>query len=596
MAARPRQTSPAQAQAEQLVRAGQPAKAIPLLERALKRDPKDIVLNKLMASAQSATGNYQRAAYHLERLVGLTPRDPLMLGSLAETMLRLDRLDDAERVARKVPGLGPAAAPLAGQLAAVMLSSDRHACALELGDWAFAQTAADPKTHARTAGYAASARIFAGDHAGGVEALRSTADARAQDPDLQRDTLLLMLYCSEFSPQEIFAAHKRYGDLMAARTPPAPPAPRDARAVLDGTRPLRVGYISQDFRNRSAGHFIEGIVEHHDRSRVEAWCYSHQLRRDELTDRVRAHAAGFREIQGAPDAAVDRVIRQDGIDIAVDLTGHTGLNRLGVLARKPAPVTATYMGYAATTGLGAIDYRLVDAHTDPEPVANALATEELVRLDPCFLCYTPPPHAPGVTERAPDAPITFASFNTFAKITDEALKAWAEIVRAVPGSQLLVKNAGLKDPWLADRFRARFERLGGDPDRLETMGETPTAAEHMGLYGRVDIALDTFPYNGTTTTLEAAWMGVPAVTVAGDSHVARVGVSLLKNLGLDDLIGADTDGYVRAAVELAGDADRRRTLRQELRERVRTRLCDFGSFVPKLEGAYRAMWERVAGG
>jgi predicted O-linked N-acetylglucosamine transferase (SPINDLY family) len=154
----------------------------------------------------------------------------------------------------------------------------------------------------------------------------------------------------------------------------------------------------------------------------------------------------------------------------------------------------------------------------------------------------------------------------------------------------------LKDPWLAERFRARFAKLGGDFNRLETMGETPTAAEHMGLYGRVDIALDTFPYNGTTTTLEAAWMGVPAVTVAGGSHVARVGVSLLKNIGLDDLIGADTDGYVRAAVELAGDAGRRRTLRQELRERVRTRLCDFGSFVPKLEDAYRAMWERVAGG
>ena len=251
------------------------------------------------------------------------------------------------------------------------------------------------------------------------------------------------------------------------------------------------------------------------------------------------------------------------------------------------------MGYAATTGRGAIDYRLVDAHTDPDPEANALATEELVRLDPCFLCYTPPPHAPDVTERASDAPITFASFNTFAKITDEALRAWAEIVRAVPGSQLLVKNAGLKDPWLADRFRARFASLGGDPDRLETMGETPTVAEHMGLYGRVDIALDTFPYNGTTTTLEAAWMGVPAVTVAGESHVARVGVSLLENLGLGDLIGADTDGYVRAAVDLAGDADRRRSLRLELRERVRTTLCDFGSFVPKLEAAYRVMWERA---
>lgn len=588
MAARP--PSPVRQQAEQLIRAGQHAKARAILERALKRDSKDVVLNKLLVSVLSAMGDHLRAAFHLERLAGLLPRDPLILGSLAETLLRLGRAADAERVARKVPSIGPQAAPLAGQLASVMLSHDRHACALELGDWAFEHARGD----ARTAGYAAAARIFAGDHAGGAEALRATADARGQDHDLQRDTLLLMLYCDEFSPEETFAAHKRYGELMAARTPPSPPAPRDAEAVLNGDRPLRVGYISQDFRNRSAGHFIEGIVEHHDRARVEPWCYSHQLRRDELTDRVRAHAAGFREIQGAPDDAVDRVIRADNIDIAVDLTGHTGLNRLGVLASKPAPVTATYMGYAATTGLGAIDYRLVDAHTDPDPGANALATEELIRLDPCFLCYTPPPHAPDVTERAPDAPITFASFNTFAKITDRALAAWAEIVRSVPGSQLLVKNAGLKDPWLADRFRARFAELGGESDRLETMGETPTAAEHMDLYGRVDIALDTFPYNGTTTTLEAAWMGVPAVTLAGESHVARVGVSLLKNLELDNLIGADTGGYVRAAVLLAGDMDRRRSLRDELRERVRTRMCDFGSFVPKLEDAYRLMWDRVA--
>ena len=569
------------------MRAGQPAKARALLERALKRDPKDVVLNKLMATVLIGQGEHQRAAFHLERLASIVPRDPAVLGTLADTLLRLGREADAERAARKLIGLGPEAAAMAGQIASVMLSCDRHACALELGDWAYARAPSD----ARTAGYAAAARIFAGEHARGAQAIRETEDARGADADLQRDPLLLMLYCAEFSPAEVLEAHTRYGGLMASAAPPAPPEIRDA----DPDRPLRVGYISQDFRNRSAGHFIEGIVAHHDRARIEPWCYSHQLRRDELTERVRTAAAGFREIQGATDGSVDQQIRADGIDIAVDLTGHTGLNRLGVLARKPAPVTATYMGYAATTGLGAIDYRLVDAHTDPSPEADALATEELVRLDPCFLCYTPPPHAPEV-EACPSertGSVTFASFNTFAKITDTAMGAWAEILRGVPGSALLVKNAGLKDPWLAERFRARFERLGGDPARLETLGETPTAAEHMALYGRVDIALDTFPYNGTTTTLEAAWMGVPVVTVEGDAHVSRVGVSLLKNMGLDDLIGDGTRGYMDAAVSLALNPSRRNELRETLRERVRTRLCDFGSFVPRLEDAYRGMWARA---
>ncbi len=585
-----RQPAPnALAQAQALLQAGRAAEARPVLERALRRDPKNPGVLRLMAIACGLTGDHQRAAVHLERLVSMQPGDPAVRASLADTLLRLGRHDDAERVARKLMEMGPGAASGAGKIASAMLSCDRHACALELGDWAHAQAPED----ARTAGYAAAARIFAGDHAGGAEILRATADARAADADLQRDPLLLMLYCPQFSREEVFGAHRLYGELMARAAPPVPATARDTRAVLHGERPLRVGYVSQDFRNRSAGHFIEGIIEHHDRSRVEPVCYSHQLVRDELTERVRAQAGGFTEIQAMPDAMVDQRIRADRIDLAVDLTGHTGLNRLGVLARRPAPVQATYMGYAATTGLGAIDYRLVDAFTDPSPEADALATEELVRLDPCFLCYTPPPHAPEVSERSPDAPITFASFNTFAKITDEALAAWADIVRAVPGSSLLVKNAGLKDPWLGERFRARFEKLGGDPTRLETMGETPTAAEHMGLYGRVDIGLDTFPYNGTTTTLEAAWMGVPVVTVAGDAHVSRVGVSLLTNLGLGELVGDGVDGYVRAAVSLAKDTDRRRSLREELRERVRTRLCDFASFVPKLEAAYLEMWRRA---
>lgn len=568
-----------------MLRAGQPAQARAALERALKRVPKDPLLNKLMATVLVALGDHARAVFHLERLAARSPGDPAILASLADELLKAQQADEAERIARKIPSLGSVAAKAAGMLSSAMLSNDRHACALELGDWAASQAPSDPRTSA----YAAAARIFAGDHAGGVSLLRATAAERAQDADLQRDPLLLMLYCPQFSPEEVFRAHAVYGALMASAAPPRPAPISDP----DPDRALRIAYISQDFRSRSAGHFIEGIIAAHDRARVEPWCYSHQLRRDDLTDRVRAQAAGFREIQGTPDAGVDAQIRADAIDIAVDLTGHTGLNRLGVLARKPAPVQATYMGYAATTGLAAIDYRIVDAHTDPAPDADALATEQLVRLDPCFLCYTPPPHAPEVNERAPDAPMTFASFNSFAKITDEALRLWAEIVRAVPGSRLLVKNAGLKDPWLAERFRARFDRLGGDASSLETMGETPTAAEHMGLYNRVDIALDTFPYNGTTTTLEAAWMGVPAVTLTGESHVSRVGVSLLKNLGLDDLIGADTNGYVRAAVALAGDADRLRTLRRELRERVRARLCDFGSFVPMLEDAYRAMWHRA---
>lgn len=570
--------------AEALIKSGRSAQARPLLERALRRRPGDAALNSLLARVLIPAGEHERAAYCLEHVVHARPDDPVPIAVLAEEYLWLGRFDDAERLGRRLMDLGPSAAKMAGNLSSVMLSHDRHRAALELGEWAHTQSPDD----ARIGGYCAAARAFTGDHAGAADVLRATAAHRATDADLQRDTLLLMLYCPRFSPMEVFEAHRLYGRLKAARTPPRPPRIVDP----DPDRPLRIGYLSQDFRNRSAGHFIEGIIEHHDRSGFEPWCYSHRLRADELTARVRASAAGYCEIHTMTDAQADHRIRADRIDIMVDLTGHTGLNRLGVLAGKPAPVQATYMGYAATTGLGAIDYRLVDAHTDPPPGADALATETLVRLDPCFLCYTPPPHAPGVSPCPSESSgrVTFASFNTYAKITDAALAAWGEILGAVPGSGLLIKNAGLKDPWLAERTRERFARLGGDASRLELMGETPTAAEHMGLYARVDVALDTFPYNGTTTTLEAMWMGVPVVTVEGDSHVSRVGVSLLRNVGLEDLIAPDTAGYVERARTIAVDADRRRALRAELRERVRSRLCDFGSFVPRLEAAYREMW------
>ena len=578
-------------QADALLRTGQAAKACALLERAARKSPGDAGVVMRLGQVLALAGQTEKAAYWFERLVAMRPAEGMYRAALVEQLVGLGRHAEAEKAAGEIRALGTAAAGAAGIVSSILLSHDRHEAALMLGEWAHGQAPDD----ARIGGCCAAARAFTGDHAGAAEALRSTDGQRRTDADLQRDTLLLMLYCPQFTPAEVFAAHERYGELMDGKLRVPPPVVRGKGAAGNADRPLRVGYISQDFRNRSAGHFIEGIVEHHDRARVEPWCYSHRLVEDGLTERVRTAAAGFREIQRMSDQQVAQQMRADGIDIAVDLTGHTGINRVGVMAFRPAPVGATYMGYAATTGLKTVDYRLVDAHTDPVPEADGLATEQLVRLDPCFLCYTPPPHAPEVSGCPAESggAVTFASFNTFAKITDDALALWARITNEVGGSRLLVKNAGLNDPWLAGRFRERFERLGGDASRLETMGETPTAAEHMGLYSRVDIALDTFPYNGTTTTLEAMWMGVPVVTVGGEAHVSRVGVSLLKNAGLDDLVGADADGYVRAAVGLAGDAGRRAALRGSLRETVRERLCDFGSFVPGLESAYREMWGRV---
>jgi predicted O-linked N-acetylglucosamine transferase (SPINDLY family) len=292
------------------------------------------------------------------------------------------------------------------------------------------------------------------------------------------------------------------------------------------------------------------------------------------------------------------MIRQDGIDILVDLAGHTADNRLLVFARKPAPVQVTYLGYGDTTGLSAIDYRLTDAYADPPGLTERFHTEQLIRLSPAFLCYRPDDPCPEVAPLPASAcpHITFGCFSNLAKVTPKVIAAWAAILRWVPGSRLLVKAKALADPPTAQSLRQSLARHGIDPDRVETLLPTASSFDHLRAYGRVDIALDTFPYNGVTTTCDALWMGVPVITLAGATHVWRVGMSLLANVGLWELIAATPDAYVSTAFRLAGDLDRLRHLRGTLRQRMlHSPLTDGGAFTRGLEAAFRRMWEKWCG-
>jgi predicted O-linked N-acetylglucosamine transferase (SPINDLY family) len=292
------------------------------------------------------------------------------------------------------------------------------------------------------------------------------------------------------------------------------------------------------------------------------------------------------------DRALAALIRADAIDILVDLSGHTADNRLGVLALEPAPVQATWLGYPGSTGLAAIDWRISDAIADPAGVAETLSSERIWRLADGFHCFRPPADAPPVGP-APCAggTVTFASFNTFAKLSPAALRLWAAILHAVPHARLLLKDNRPHDPATARGHRARFLAAGIDPARLDILPRAAGTAAHLAAYARVDVALDPFPYNGTTTTCEALWMGVPVITRAGDRHASRVGASLLHRVGLDDLVADADDAYLRAAVALAGDPARIAALRASLRERMRASpLCNAHGFARALEAAYRAMW------
>jgi predicted O-linked N-acetylglucosamine transferase (SPINDLY family) len=334
---------------------------------------------------------------------------------------------------------------------------------------------------------------------------------------------------------------------------------------------------------------MEPILSRHDRDRFEVFCYADVSHPDDVTARLRALPVTWRDLAGIGHEAAAELVRADGIDILVDLGGHTRRSRLLVLARRPAPVQVTYLGYPNTTGLTQMDYRLTDAAADPPGESDSLHTEKLVRLPNGFLCYCPPADAPAPS-RSRDSGIVFASFNNMAKVTPEAISVWARILASVPGSRLLLKNRALGDRQVARVIAEVFSRCGLDINRLELRAPAAATADHLAVYNEVDIALDTFPYNGTTTTCEALWMGVPVVTWTGDTHAARVGTSIFRRIGLPELVGTSPEEYVRIAVELAGDRVRLKALRTGMRERMEASpLLSAQRITADIEAAYQGM-------
>jgi predicted O-linked N-acetylglucosamine transferase (SPINDLY family) len=361
----------------------------------------------------------------------------------------------------------------------------------------------------------------------------------------------------------------------------------------DRDRPLRVGYVSADFRAHSVANFLLPLVESHDPSAVRYACYSNYERShtDAEKRRIAAGAFQWRDILHIPDARVADWIREDQIDILVDLSGHTAGERLQLFARKPAPVQITTLGYPGTTGVTAIDWRFTDIYTDPPGKHDRFYSEKLFRLNPLAWCYEPPPDAPLVATRPIDQPIVFGSFNNHAKISATMLSLWSAILRAIPSSILLMKSGGLMEPLVVRQTQRLFEQEGIDPQRLILRGNTDSRLAHLDMYAEMDIALDTYPYNGTTTICEALWMGVPVISLAGSDHLSRVGLSILTNVGVPELAAETQEQYIQSAVALANDRPRLADLRSKLRPMMRaSALMDKQAYARQIENAYRTMW------
>lgn len=404
-------------------------------------------------------------------------------------------------------------------------------------------------------------------------------------PETHSNLLFALNFLADTEPAEVLAEHRRWNELYAAQLAPTQRPPVRA---LAGRR-LRIGYLSPDFNHHSVAYFIEPVLAAHDRTRVEVFCYASVHEPDYVTDRLRATAEHWRDIARLNDVAAAELIRADQLDLLVDLAGHTARHRLLVMARRAAPVQATWIGYPNTTGLDAIDYRLTDAVSDPLGATEAWHSEKLVRLPANFSVYQPDTEAPAINVRtvAGDGAVTFGCFNNFAKVTPTVLALWAQLLGSLPDSRLLLKSRGLGDPSVVTRVQAIFSAAGVAPERITFNSAALSVRDHLSLYHGVDIALDPFPYNGTTTTCEALWMGVPIVTLAGRTHAARVGASLLTHVGLPEWIAETPDDYLRVARDAALDTSRLAALRASLREKMRASpLCDAVGFTLTLEETF----------
>lgn len=432
-----------------------------------------------------------------------------------------------------------------------------------------------------------SIHAYQGNVDDGILTLRRAVRLDPTDAKAHSNLLMVMNYSQRSTQASLYRESRRWERFHGRHVAIG------AGSRVPGERSrIRIGYLSPDFRRHSVAYFFLPLLEHHDRTQFEIFCFSDVASGDETTARMAALADGWRDIHGLANDELEAVVREVAPDILVDLAGHTGqVIRLPLFARKIAPVQVTWLGYPNTTGMSAFDYRLTDGVADPVAgPSDRSHSEHLVRLPHGFLCYRPPEQVPDIVP-APSGEngfVTFGCFNMLPKIQDVMVETWSAILHRVPGSRLVLKNHFLGDAATAARLRKRFAGQSIREDRLDLLPSDPDTYSHLERYNQIDIALDTFPYNGTTTTCEALWMGVPVVTLHGDRHASRVGLSIMAMLGREEFTASTTEEYCRIACGLAADIAELQNIRLFLRfEMYDSTLCDEPMFTRDMEQFFR---------
>ncbi|MEO0373678.1 MAG: tetratricopeptide repeat protein [Cyanobacteria bacterium P01_A01_bin.17] len=505
--------------------------AIALLKRLLSQNPANAAAHCNLGSVYSDQGRFEDAIAHLRQAIQLEP-------DLTQAHINLG-------FALGVVGQVSGAITHCQQ--AIALEPDSASAYINLG---FALTA--------------QGRI--------PEAIASFQTLLKLEPDYHpahSNFLYALNYDASYSRDFIAEAHRCWGEREQTKATILPSHSID--------QPLRIGYLSPDFRQHSVAYFIEPILKHHDRETFQIYCYANVAVPDADTERLKALGHLWRDVYALTDEQLADLIQDDHIDILIDLAGHTGSNRLPVFARQPAPIQVTYLGYPNTTGLTTMNYRITDAFADPPGLTERDYTETFIRLPECFLCYQPLSNAPPVN----DLPalttdrLTLGSCNNLAKLSPQVIECWAKILQALPKAQLLMKMRCLDDRPTQERFWRLFAQHDIPRERVQLYGPLQDSAAHLAFYHRLDLALDPFPYNGTTTTCESLWMGVPVVTLVGQTHVSRVGLSLLSTVGLVDWAAYSSEAYIQRVVSAASDLAALTTLRSTLRSKMATSaLCN----------------------
>lgn len=539
-----------------LLHTGKARAAVKSFRQALACDPACPEAHMNLATLFGETHHIGEALVFIEREIALKGESAQRLASLALALQARGDLAAAEASCEKVLGMQP------GNISALITL--------------------------------AGCRSARADHHGANRLQERALASNPQMPAICSNIAFNATYLPDISAEEVFDYHRDWARRFGGQGKEPVFVHAQSR---DPDRPLRIGYVSGDFGVHPVGFLLRDVIREHDRGSFEVHCFSMMRKDDEITIAVREHASAWHEALLTSDEELAREIHEKGIDILIDLSGHTAYNRLPAFARRPAPVQATWIGYFHSTGLESIDYFITDPYTSPVGCGQ-LFSETPVWLPHSRFCYSPPAYVPEVAP-APvlaQGRITFGCFNRVEKLVAPVIAAWAEIIKAVPDSRLLLKAGTLQNEAACDELRRRFAACGLDGARLDLRGPS-SHPEMLRQYGEIDIALDPFPFNGGMTTLEALWMGVPVVTVAGQGVVSRQTVSALANLGLTELAFPDVSSYIDGAVALARDTHRLVELRRDIRQRMAASpLLQAEQFARDLEALYRRMWRAWCSG